>query len=51
MEWIKNNDASGGAFELESWKPGQEPVYLRFDGWKSGPLPKLKKVIVALAQD
>jgi peptide/nickel transport system substrate-binding protein len=46
MEWIKNNDAGGGAFKLESWKPGQESVYVRFDDWKWGPLPKLKKVIV-----
>ena len=46
MEWLKNNDAGGGAFKLESWKPGQESVFVRFDDWKSGPLPKLKKVIV-----
>jgi peptide/nickel transport system substrate-binding protein len=46
MEWLKNNDAAGGAYKLESWKPGQEAVYTRFDDWKSGPLPKLKRVIV-----
>ena len=46
MEWLKNNDAGGGAYKLESWKPGQEIVYARFDDWKSGPLPKLKRVIV-----
>ena len=46
MEWIKNNDAGGGAYKLESWKPGQESVFVRYDDWKSGPLPKLKKVIV-----
>lgn len=46
MEWLKNNAAAGGAYKLESWKPGQETVYVRFDDWKSGPLPKLKKVIV-----
>jgi len=46
MEWLKNNPAGGGAFKLESWKPGQESVYVRFDDWKSGPLPRLKKVIV-----
>ena len=43
MEWIKNNDAGGGAYKLESWKPGQESVFVRYDEWKSGPLPKLKK--------
>src|SRR6266545_755082 len=46
MEWIKSNDAGGGAYKLESWKPGTETVYVRYDDWKAGPLPKLKKVIV-----
>src|SRR3989442_1204098 len=46
MEWLKNNDAGSGAYKLESWKPGQETIYVRFDDWKSGPLPKLKRVIV-----
>ena len=46
MEWLKNNDAGSGAYKLESWKPGQETIYARFDDWKSGPLPKLRRVIV-----
>jgi peptide/nickel transport system substrate-binding protein len=46
MEWLKNNEAGGGAYRLESWKPGQETVYARFDDWKSGPLPKIRRVIV-----
>ena len=46
MEWLKNNEAGGGAYRLESWKPGQETVYVRFDDWKSGPLPKIRRVIV-----
>ena len=46
MEWLKTNDAGSGAYKLESWKPGQETIYGRFDDWKSGPLPKLKRVIV-----
>ena len=46
MEWLKNNDAGSGAYKLESWKPGQETIYARFDDWKSGPLPKLKRVLV-----
>jgi peptide/nickel transport system substrate-binding protein len=44
-EWLKNNEAGGGAYKVESWKPGQEIVYTRFDDWKSGPLPKIKRVI------
>lgn len=46
MEWLKNNGAGGGAFKVTTWKPGTETVYERFDNWKSGPLPKLKKIIV-----
>jgi peptide/nickel transport system substrate-binding protein len=45
-EWLKSNTAGGGAFKVQSWRPGQETVYVRFDDWKSGPLPKLKRVIV-----
>ncbi len=44
-EYLKNNIAGGGAWRVESWKPGTETIYTRFDGWKSGPLPKLRRVI------
>lgn len=46
LDYTKANDAGGGAFKVESWKPGQELVLTRFDDWKSGPLPKLKKVLI-----
>jgi peptide/nickel transport system substrate-binding protein len=46
MEWMKTNDAGGGAFKLDKWAPGQETVLSRFDDWKSGPLPKMKRVIL-----
>jgi peptide/nickel transport system substrate-binding protein len=45
LDWVSRNDAGGGAFKVESWTPGQQLVFTRFDGWKSGPLPKLKRVI------
>src|SRR5260221_11590356 len=45
MEWLKNNEAGGGAFRIDKWTPGQEVVYQRFDQWKSGPLPKVQRVI------
>jgi peptide/nickel transport system substrate-binding protein len=45
LEWLKTNEAGGGAFRIEKWTPGQEVVYQRFDQWKSGPLPKLQRVI------
>ncbi|WOB06232.1 ABC transporter substrate-binding protein [Piscinibacter gummiphilus] len=45
LEWVSRNGAGGGAYKIESWTPGQQTVFVRFDDWKSGPLPKLKKVI------
>ena len=45
LDWVSKNDAGGGAFKVESWTPGQQTVFTRFDDWKSGPLPKLKRVI------
>lgn len=44
-EYLKNNIAGGGAYRVESWKPGSETIYTRFDGWKNGPSPKLRRVI------
>lgn len=45
MDWTKSNVAGGGAYKVESWKPGQEIIYVRNDDWKSGPLPKMRRVI------
>ncbi len=45
MEWLKTNEAGGGAFKIDKWTPGQEIIYQRFDDWKSGPLPKIQRVI------
>jgi peptide/nickel transport system substrate-binding protein len=45
QDWLKNNEAGGGAYRVEKWTPGQELVYQRFDNWKSGPLPKIQRVI------
>ena len=45
MEWLKNNEAGGGAYKVEAFRPGQEIVYVRFDEWKSGPLPKLRRIV------
>ena len=46
LEWTKSNTAGGGAYKVESWKPGQEIVYARYEDWKSGPLPKIRRVIL-----
>jgi peptide/nickel transport system substrate-binding protein len=45
LAWLKSNEAGGGAYKVESWKPGSETILARFDDWKSGRLPKLKRII------
>ncbi|PYM26392.1 MAG: ABC transporter substrate-binding protein [Candidatus Rokuibacteriota bacterium] len=45
-EWLKRNEAGSGAYRLEAWKPGEQTIYVRNDQWKSGPLPKIRRVIV-----
>ena len=45
LEWTQRNDAGGGGFKVESWKPGDQLILSRFDDWKSGPLPELKRVV------
>ena len=45
LAWLKGNEAGGGAYRVESWKPGSETILARFDNWKSGPLPKLRRII------
>jgi peptide/nickel transport system substrate-binding protein len=45
LAWLRNNEAGGGAYRIESWKAGTETIFARFEDWKSGPLPKIKKVI------
>ncbi len=45
LAWTRNNTAGGGAYKVEAYRPGQEIVYVRFDDWKSGPLPKLRRIV------
>ena len=45
LAWTRNNTAGGGAYKVEAFRPGQEIVYVRYDEWKSGPLPKLRRVV------
>jgi peptide/nickel transport system substrate-binding protein len=45
MEYLKANAAAGGAFKVESWRPGTEIILSRFDGWKSGSLPPMRRII------
>jgi peptide/nickel transport system substrate-binding protein len=45
LNWTRNNIAGGGAYRVESWRSGQEIVYVRNDDWKSGPLPALRRIV------
>ncbi len=45
LKWTREHDAGGGPFKVASWKPGDQIVFDRFDDWKSGPLPALKRVV------
>jgi peptide/nickel transport system substrate-binding protein len=45
MEFTRSNGAGSGAYRVTRWQPGTEVVYERFDNWKGGPLPKLKRVV------
>jgi len=45
LEWTKANTAGGGAYKVEAYRPGQEIIYARFDDWKSGPLPRIRRIV------
>lgn len=44
LEWSKTNLAGGGAYKIAHRTP-DVISYIRFDDWKSGPLPKMKYVV------
>ncbi len=44
LEYTKVNIAGGGAYKVARWAPGTELLYERFDGWRSGPLPKFERI-------
>jgi peptide/nickel transport system substrate-binding protein len=45
LNWTKSSVAGGGAYTVEAWRPGQEIVYVRNDNWKSGKLPKIRRIV------
>lgn len=45
LNWTRNNVAGGGAYKVEAFRPGQEIIYVRNDEWKSGPLPRLRRIV------
>jgi peptide/nickel transport system substrate-binding protein len=45
LEYTKTNIAGGGGYKVTRWQAGSEVVYERNDNWKSGPLPKVRRVV------
>lgn len=45
LEYTKQNTAGSGAYRVVKWTPGTEVIFERFDNWKGGELPKIKRVV------
>lgn len=45
LDYTKTNIAGGGAYKVSRWQAGTEVVFDRNDDWKSGPMPKVRRVI------
>jgi peptide/nickel transport system substrate-binding protein len=45
LEYTKTNIAGGGAYKVASWQSGNEVVFERNENWKSGPLPKVRRIV------
>ncbi|MCB8877990.1 ABC transporter substrate-binding protein [Acidisoma silvae] len=43
-DWLRDNEAGGGAYRITNWQAGQRVTYTRFDDWKSGPAPALRQI-------
>ncbi|CAN5704333.1 ABC transporter substrate-binding protein [soil metagenome] len=47
-EWVKTHEAGGGAYRVENFTPGQQVIYARFDGWKAGATPQIRRAVFQL---
>jgi peptide/nickel transport system substrate-binding protein len=48
LAWLKDNTAAGGAYSVETHRPGQQTILRRNENWKSGPegkLPFFRRII------
>ena len=46
QEWMKTNTAAGGAFIIESHRPGESTILRRNDKWSGGKAPALRRIII-----
>ncbi|QEL22851.1 ABC transporter substrate-binding protein [Bosea sp. F3-2] len=54
INWLKDNTAAGGAYTVESNRPGQQIVLRRNDKWKNGKdgtLPHFQRIIAQTVPD
>jgi peptide/nickel transport system substrate-binding protein len=45
LDYTKGNIAGGGAYKVTRWQAGTEVVFERNEDWKSGTLPKVKRIV------
>jgi peptide/nickel transport system substrate-binding protein len=45
LEYTKQNTAGSGAYRVVQGTPGTEVLLARNEDWKSGPLPKVRRII------
>lgn len=45
-EYLHTTPAGSGAFKVAQWKPGEQLVYERNEGYTSGPVPAIKRVVL-----
>lgn len=54
INWLKENTAGGGAYSMESNRPGQQVILRRNEAWKNGPngaLPFFQRIIAQTVPD
>jgi len=45
QKWMQTNTAGGGAYKVESFRPGVQAVLARNEEWKNGTMPFFRRVI------
>jgi len=49
--WLREHAAGGGAYRVALFQSGQRIDYVRYDAWKSGPLPMIRRAIAQAVPD
>src|ERR1700689_2705991 len=51
LEFTKLNTVGSGAYKVTNWTAGSQVVLERNENWKSGPLPKIKRIVWRIVPD